>query len=275
MKHPVTYDMIEAFVKLAETLNLSKTTDELKATRQTIKRRIDSLEEIIGPLFSLKDRRYSLTKNGENSLEAAKQLLSSRDLFLNSPDRRGLRQTFHDTNGVSFEVQQHKLTDIRRLAPLPIREAFKCWASSDFDDQSNVIKEIKDNIVLCRLTSLGPLYMHIGSKSAEAMWKGDSWRKSSIGLEVLDDQPHLGARDYLKRSFQSVLQSGSCWYDHIVTRAEHPEIEGLQPLNYQRLVMPFKDQFFGIISVRTNDIDLDGFKLSEMQTMPKALITYG
>ena len=60
------FDILRSFTTLANTLNLSETVEILGVTRQTVRRHINSLEEMKGiQLLELRNRRYYLTEAGE------------------------------------------------------------------------------------------------------------------------------------------------------------------------------------------------------------------
>ena len=73
------FEMIRSFVTLAQTLNLSHAVAQLASTRQTVRRHIQQLEKAMGaPLFTIENRRYSLTKVGVEALpEAAISLIGA------------------------------------------------------------------------------------------------------------------------------------------------------------------------------------------------------
>ncbi len=117
------FEMMRSFVTLAHTLNLSHAVAELVSTRQTVRRHIQQLEEAMGaPLFTIENRRYSLTKVGLEALPEARDILDRGKLWLDGKTRHAdgmLRLSHEEPNGWSFH-QQQKAKPFAPCAPM-------CW----------------------------------------------------------------------------------------------------------------------------------------------------
>lgn len=70
-------DMLAAFVKVAETLNVSRSAQALGVGKSVVSKRVAQLEEAVGAtLFSRSTRRVALTPAGEAYLEHARRALA-------------------------------------------------------------------------------------------------------------------------------------------------------------------------------------------------------
>ena len=107
------FEMIRSFVTLAQTLNLSHAVAQLASTRQTVRRHIQQLEKAMGaPLFTIENRRYSLTKAGVEALPEARDIIDRGKLWLDGKTRHAdgmLRLSHEEPNGWSFHQQQQPL----------------------------------------------------------------------------------------------------------------------------------------------------------------------
>ena len=78
MSHPtISSDMLAAFVKVAETLNVSRSAEALGLGKSLVSKRVAALEDLVGAtLFSRSTRRVALTAAGEAYLEHARRALA-------------------------------------------------------------------------------------------------------------------------------------------------------------------------------------------------------
>ncbi|MFZ4759944.1 MAG: LysR family transcriptional regulator, partial [Burkholderiaceae bacterium] len=73
----ITTDMLAAFVKVAQTLNVSVAATELGVGKGLVSKRVAQLEALVGAtLFSRSTRRVSLTPAGEAYLDGARRALA-------------------------------------------------------------------------------------------------------------------------------------------------------------------------------------------------------
>ena len=179
MQHDPTpstlFEILRSFTTLASTLNLSETVQRLGVTRQTVRRHINTLEELKGAkLFELRNRSYSLTDAGmQCRLEAQAILDQTEDWLRNKSVRarsRGAleRVTYKDEKGYSFHAQQHHLGRLWVDAPPLLRRAFEAWSQAELQleyqglppglsapAEQLALRRGRRVLVLCHLAGLG------------------------------------------------------------------------------------------------------------------------
>ncbi|MFM1991583.1 MAG: hypothetical protein RJA99_4540 [Pseudomonadota bacterium] len=110
----LTTDMLEAFVKVAETLSVSAAAAELGTGKGLVSKRIAQLEAQVGAtLFARSSRRVSLTPAGEAYLEGARRALAE---VAGAGERvRGLRERLEGEIRITAPVSWGQRVLARRL----------------------------------------------------------------------------------------------------------------------------------------------------------------
>lgn len=110
----LTTDMLEAFVKVAETLSVSAAAAELGTGKGLVSKRIAQLEAQVGAtLFARSSRRVSLTPAGEAYLEGARRALA--EVSAAEERVRGLREQLTGEIRVTAPVSWGQRVLARRL----------------------------------------------------------------------------------------------------------------------------------------------------------------
>lgn len=242
-KNGVTVAMLRAFVSLSQHLNLSKACNELKTTRQTVRRHITDLEVIFGePLFEVVDRQYHLTVYGNELLEDAKSMLLQLDTWagqssLKKNTSRGLEKLqYTDTEGNVFYSQQHPVSQIA-LKGLPImKKAFVAWGNAETQIEHEAMEEIRPYTVLYRKGPTGWVFVHIGKESAYARWFGETISKSAIGKLITNDDVSDEYNQFTGGAYSRIYDEGGVRLDHILA---HLPKDGGEPQagTFQRLLL--------------------------------------
>ena len=274
----VLFEMLGSFSSLARTLNLTQTTEELGVSRQTIRRHIRDLEELRGaPLFNFHERKYSLTEFGKEALVEAEMILLKAKYWTcdQTSTVNGLyagAEILEDQT--PFYVQQHKLSDIWRMAPPIIIEGFRAWASSGFQLEAPEMLLIRDYLAVFRKRNSEWICTEMGDNSAVASWRGLAAARSAVGT-VFDVNPlGIDATRSLMDAHESVIRTGGAWYDHISTRQQREPKGAKYPVHYQRLVLYFEfpdgQPAAASLSARTNKIEISNMPSSDFQAMPES-----
>lgn len=281
--HPLLFEMLRSFTSLAETLNLSRTVEKLGSTRQTVRRHINTLEEIKGErLFIVDDRQYHLTEAGRHALQEAQNLQERGLAWLNN-EAGHLGGLHHITKASDpdwyFYLQQHSVSWIWRGASGLLRKSVQCWAESEGEITHEAFDAVRPYLMVFRRASVGWVCSAVGSESSYATWYGRRWEYSAVGREVPrlpGGAPHASQ---LHQPFEEVRATGGLRYDHIHTRMDRGEEGVSEPISFKRLLMGcrYPDQSFALASmvVRSHDLQIEGVSQALIETMPEDLVMDG
>lgn len=273
---------MRAFVCLSRTLNLSKACEELKATRQTVRRHITDLEDILGQdLFQVIDRHYHLSDYGREVLEEAKALLLRVDMWagqstLKKNTSGGLEKLqFTDPDGNLYLSQQHPVSQLA-LQGLPImKRTFIAWANAQTQIEHSAMEAIRPYTVLYRKGPSGWVFVEIGEKSAYSRWFGWAWSRSAIGKLISDDNLPDEYNEFAGGAYSRIYDEGGVRLDHIYA---HLPKDGtsLQPATFQRLLLGgvFPDGTPGLILLAaiTEQVEIDALDVVDKPSIPTNLI---
>lgn len=240
----VSLDMLRAFVALSETLNLTDASDRLSATRQTVRRHITDLENILGaPLFALERQRYSLTHRGAASLASAKLVLQQVDQWARNAAQAGSsslfldRAKFTDSAGRTHFSQQHPISEISRTGGTVMKSALTAWVESGAQLEAPEMRKIKPFLVIYRGSQRGWICVEIGDRSAYAQWFGWSWSKSAIGRLMDEDSAGSEFNDFISSAYARIHDEGNVRVDHLFAHLPREGFEQPIPVAFQRLLM--------------------------------------
>lgn len=274
--HPLLFEMIRSFSKLAKTLNLSHAVHELRSTRQTLRRHIANLEEMKGEkLFEVVNRQYVLTEAGRNALPEADQILARGHAWL-----RGqlggvdglMRISYKSLDDWEFFQQQQKISEIWTAESELLRAAVACWAKSGGNLESEHMKTVRPYALVYRDTPSGWICVEVGEKSFYSTWWGWAEARSSIGRS-LGEFP--GGEEFAKIMdvpYREVQGSHSLRLDQVATRM--PRIPGgdLKKICFQRLLMgaQMPDGSFALVTVvdRAQKMVISGLDQGWIDEMP-------
>ena len=278
----VSVAMLRAFACLSDNLNLSRTCEELGATRQTVRRHISDLERLLGKqLFTVQDRRYVLTDCGEASLDGAKSILLHLDAWAGQSSllknfSGGLEASrYVDADGREFLSQQHPVSKIT-MGGLPIlREAIKAWGNAETRIEHEAMSFIRPYSVVYRKGPLGWVFVDVGTESAYAKWFGWTWSKSAIGKLMNEDNVGDEFNEFIAGAYSRIYEEGGVRLDHLY--AHLPKDGGLAlPVTFQRLLLGsvFPDGTPGLIvlAVITEQVDIDDLEEERRPAIPTNLI---
>lgn len=274
--------MLRAFVCLSGNLNLSKTCEELGATRQTVRRHITELEEIKGgKLFEVEDRQYRLTPFGQATLPGAQSILLQLDTWsgqssLTRKIAGGLEANgYIDADGRRFYSQQHPVSKIA-LDGLPlVRRAFAAWASAETQIEHPAMEEIRPYAILYRKGPAGWVFVDVGTESAYAKWFGWAWSRSAIGKLMNEDNVGDEFNEFIAGAYSRIYDEGGVRLDHLFA---HLPKDGGDPVpgTFQRLLLGcvFPDGTPGlcVLAVITKQVEIDALDKEEIPDLPQELI---
>jgi hypothetical protein len=267
---------------MSKNLNLSKTCEELGATRQTVRRHITDLEAIRGELlFEVVDRQYHLTSEGAASIDEAKALLLQLDSWagqsaLKRNSSQGLQKTqYTDDDGLMFYSQQHSVSQIA-LHGLPLmRKAFVAWGNAQTLIEHDEMQAIRPYTVLYRMSPAGWVFVDVGSESAYAKWFGWTWSKSAIGKLMNEDDVGDEFNEFISGAYSRIYEEGGVRLDHLY--AYLPKDGGASlPVTFQRMllgcVFPDGTPGLSVLAIITPQVEIEAVKDIEPPDLPEHLL---
>ena len=278
----VTVAMLRAFVCMARNLNLSKTCQELGATRQTVRRHISDLEVIKGEkLFEVADRKYHITPYGLASLEGAKSILLHLDTWsgqssLTKSFSEGLESSrYVDADEREFFSQQHPVSQIAFNGLPIIKKALVSWGAAETRIEHEAMALIRPYSVVYRKGPAGWVFVDIGTESAYAKWFGWAWSKSAIGKLLTEDNVGDEFNEFIAGAYSRIYEEGGVRLDHLFAYLPKDGGEPL-PVTFQRLLLGcvFPDGTPGltVLAVITNQVEIDEMKEEDRPSLPEDLI---
>jgi len=265
---PVLFEMMRSFTTLARTQNLSMTVDLLGVSRQTIRRHVAHLEDLLEcRLLVLEPSGYCLTPEGQHHFKRAEKLLDNARMWFSGCSTADAELdciVFNDKRGRYYYAQQYPLIDVWNKGVPAIKQTFDAWCRSRGNLDSSAYDEIKGNVLVYRPHHASWLCVHVGEQSALATWLGPVWAKSVIGA-VLENDPVANPSDlHVMNAYREVLETGSARFDHVAAKLSRGPDAPLEAVNYQRLLMAsrFPDGAPALIvfTWRTNAINLGKLK---------------
>ncbi len=275
---PVLFEMLQSFTAVARILNISRASQEVGVTRQTVRRHIDGLEQIKGEkLFTITDRQYQLTPAGADCVAEAESILARTQAWLSehSTTVNGLAHIkYHGRAGYGFYAQQHPLHHVWCSGVPLLQKGLQCWASSQCELEHRAMKKIRPYLVVYRKHRDDWFCVSVGEKSSYATWLGWNWAKSAIGRILQDDPTDTEDDRFIIQAYNSVYQDGGIRYDHIFGQYARGEGDVLHPVSYQRLVFvcrfPDGEPALAALVARTDKIEIEGLDPKDIPTTPKA-----
>jgi len=278
----VTVAMLRAFVCMSRNLNLSKTCQELGATRQTVRRHISDLERIKGEqLFEVASRQYHLTPLGQASLEGAKSILLQMDTWSGRSSLRknvsgGVESSqYIDDEGLEFFSQQHPVSTIAFNGLPLIKKALIAWGNAETQIEHKAMELIRPYSVLYRKGPAGWVFVDIGMESAYAKWFGWAWSKSAIGKLMSDDNVGDEFNEFIAGAYSRIYEEGGVRLDHLFAYLPKDGGDPL-PVTFQRLllgcVFPDGTPGLSVLAVITKKIEIDALKDKDRPVIPEDLI---
>jgi DNA-binding transcriptional LysR family regulator len=277
------YEILRSFTTLATTLNLSETVEKLGVTRQTVRRHINTLEELKGvSLFELRNRSYTLTEAGAQCLVEAQTILDQTEGWLFDRSRRSRargaleRVTYTDDFGYSFHAQQHHLGRLWVDAPPLLQRSYEAWSRAELQLEHPEMEVIKPYRLVYRRLQNSWLCVEIGEASSYATWLGWEWAKSAIGRFSQDDPVGTDFDSFMSQAYHGVFSSGGARLDHIAGMIPRSRNGQAVPARFQRLligcVFPDGEPALSLVVARTNRVEIPGFDPNEIPEMPAELL---
>ncbi len=272
---PMMAEMMRSFIVLAQTENLTSAVSVLGITRQTVRRHITQLEELLGcELLVSGPKGYRLTEGGKRHLTNAKWTLGQMEGWVAGfVDMVGHLQNVSVQLGEGryFCCREHKLIDVWRLGTPSIKQAFRAWHDSQGNMDHPLLEELRSKMVYHRKQQDKWLYIHVGDESSMANWLGLVWARSEVGSFLEDDLMANEADRFISSAYDQVLTQGTARYDHVAATLARSRGGPAEPVNYQRLLMAFRlpdgSPVLGVLRICTDKIDVEeptGFDLLPM-----------
>ena len=275
--------MLQSFVVLARTQNLSTTVETLDVSRQTIRRHVAELEQRAGePLFDTTNRQYRLTDRGQKLMGDAEMLLERSVACINntiaSPFDLLGTEIFIDEVSWLY-AQQHSLIDVWSAAPPIIQRGFEAWNQAKGRLDSPAFDQIRPYILVYRRYREEWLIVEVGDQSAYCTWLGKSTAKSELGRGLDLGEKFQPLVEYWRKPYNAVLGTGGAWYEHISVSVPRKLGGEPVPVNYQRLLVACKfpdDQpAIVVFAARTDKCDIPAMPSSlRVKNLPENLMEF-
>lgn len=257
-------EMLRSFATLGRCLNLSQAVQELGLTRQTIRRHINELERRHGAeLFTLTNRQYALTKQGEAALAGAERLLTESEIWLSTGRvfPTGLNHLAHPIDPKRwFYTQQQPLHDVWATGQPMLQAGIAAWTKSHAQLRHDELAPMLPYSMVYRPYNDDWLCVEVGNESSYATWFGKDMAQSKLGRHLSEDKPYDAMYQYLVHAYKMAVEQGGLWYDHVSASLPKKPGEEPRPVQYQRLVagctFPDGEPAVLVLVSRTNDIDI-------------------
>ncbi|CUH66358.1 HTH-type transcriptional activator AllS [Thalassovita gelatinovora] len=275
--HPLLFELLRSFTALAETLNLSRTVERMNSTRQTVRRHINILEELMGEqLFVMVDRQYQLTDAGRRCLREAEDIQARGVAWLNG-EAGHIGGLFHiakeEPGGWCYYLQQHPISEIWTGKTELLKQGIKCWSAAEGRIADKAFDPIRDNLMVFRKTAEDWICTAVGSQSSYATWYGWRWESSSIGRAVPALPGGAAHAVQLSQPFEDIRATRGLRYDHVHTYMNRGEDSVPEPISFKRLLLGcrYPDDSFAMASmvVRSYDLQIEGLSQDRIETMPE------
>lgn len=273
----VFYHMLRSFIELAETLNLSAAAKKLETTRHTIKRHIAELESLKGQKFFTYDNRsFKLTMQGLSALEEARYLVSQANSWLAKKSDAGEQfpnSVFQNQDEYLY-VEEYQIADVWKYGVPLLQAGLKCWVEAKGQIENEEFAKIRPYLVMFRSQQESWLCVEIGEESSFMSWVGWKVAKSSIGT-CLDFDPIVSKSGrQMTDAYKYAAKSGGIVYEHVCATLPRGGVEGLHPVNFQRLIFscfyPDGSLALATLVARTNKVLIEGIDPAVVPKMPDA-----
>lgn len=261
--------LLEGFLAIAETLNVSQAARKIGVSRVTLQNRMRLLEELCGyKLLELEhDNRYRLTNAAELWLEDIKVWMrEGRELFSLSDERSsGLLKNSPLGDDEQFYCQQHPLISLWEHNSPYLQSMLTAWLEAKGEFMSPAFKLVRDNGILARLHNDTFIITEIGSDAAMMEWLGEEWCLSAIGKPLPSTPMSSKADQVIMYSYRQSLLKGAPWYDHISAELPRPVKKTTERAFYRRLLLPSKlpdgSPLIASIVELSNELVIDGLEV--------------
>jgi hypothetical protein len=279
----VTVTMLRAFVALSRTLNITKACEDLKTTRQTLRRHIKNLERIKGqPLFVVENREYFMTPFGRASVADAETILRQIETWsgqskVNKKNLQWLEMGHYlDPSGREFFSQQHPIFHIAANGLPIVKNALAAWGTAQTQIEDPAMAAVRPYLVIYRKDRNGWVLVEIGKHSAYAKWFGWAWSKSAIGKLMQDDNVGDDFNEFIAGAYARIYGEGGVRLDHLFAYLPKEGSDVDVPVSFQRLLMgcvfPDGTPNLGVLVVVTNKVEIDALQHAAVPDVPKELI---
>jgi len=236
--------LLESFLVVTETLNISQAARVMKVSRVTVQNRLKTLEKLCG--YSLLEfdghNQYKLTERAETwAQEVRVWLRQGEDIFSLSDERaKGLLQSSSQQNGDPYYWQQHPVTALWEHDTPYLKSMLAAWVKAEAQFDSPALAPVCDNALLARLRGNEFVIMSIGKNAAIMNWLGREWCLSAIGNPLSSTAMSTKADQIVTYAYRQAILLGAPWYDHVSLEMPRPVKDTRERAYYRRLVLPCK-----------------------------------
>lgn len=229
------YGYIGSFVKLAYVGDVNLAAEALSVTRQTVKRHIVELEDLLdAQLFDVVASKSRLTSLGNLWLPRAQELMDVASAFLR-------RKTSANAAYLSTHIPLRHLFNGDDCSP-DLRELAYAWKRSDFKLNSDEILPFLDRCIVYERQNGRWYTRSMGENAAFSQWFGKEEAQKSVGQPISDiatSEELYGEVNYL---LDRVYTQGGLFLTEVACALGKPGHDQRVPVMYQRLMAELVDE---------------------------------
>lgn len=245
MKLPPNFvALLQGFLMVTETSNISQAARKLNVSRITLQNRLKQLEKLCGyKLLELDGHNsYKVTTRAQNWAEEVRVWLRrGEDMFSLSDERaKGLLQSTREQYAEPFYSQQHPVNDIWEHNTPYLQSMLSDWVKAKAKYDSTAFARVYDNSLMVRPQDDEYIITSIGKNAALVDWLGRDWCLSSVGKPLSSTAISTRADQVVTYAYRQALLLGTPWYDHISMVLPRPGKQTRERAYYRRLILPCK-----------------------------------
>lgn len=230
------YGYVRSFVKLAYLGDVRAASDQLRITRQSIKRHILELENLLDvQLFERVGATSRLTSMGTLWLPRAQEFSELAAAFLN---RRGANQAHYQSTQLPFRMLLNDRSNSRLL-----HDFANAWLCSNQTLDCEAIRPFREQCIVYERKAGAWVSREIGEKSAFCLWFGSKITKASVGQRLAKMETGDDLQDEIAFLLDSVYTRGGVHFSEVACNLHSPNHSGRIPVLYQRLLAELTDEY--------------------------------
>lgn len=229
------YGYVRSFVKLAYMGDVRQVSKHLDITRQSIKRHILELENLLdAQLFERVGTSSALTSMGTLWLPRAQEFFELSASFLN---RRGSNQAHYQSTQLPFRMLLKDQSNSSML-----RDFAKAWLQSEQDLSDSCIQPFLSHCIVYERKSGAWVSREIGAKSAFSRWFGTEITIRSKGQRLSKMETGGDLQDEISFLLDGVYTRGGVHFSEVACNLHKPGEADRCPVLYQRLLAELSDK---------------------------------
>lgn len=241
------FGYVRSFVRLAYLGDVNIAAKELGVTRQSIKRHIHELENLLEcELFSHIGSPSRLSERGVLWMPRAQEFIELSGVFLN---RRGVAKAEYQSTQLPLRMLMRDSSNSALL-----RAVANYWMQGNQATTGPEFTKFAEHTIIYERQSGTWAAKVIGVKSAFCQWFGPEIAKSSEGKTVAEMATGSDLRDEVSFLLDGVYTRGGLHFSEVSCKLQRPNVDGRVPVLFQRLLAEYVDELERPVVVSVIDI---------------------